>query len=461
MDFTSAGFLGFLAALGLLYALVPRTWRCALLAAASYFFYWLCSGWYALLLLAATLIAFQAARSKSLLLATVAALMLVLVFFKSVPLMRLGWLIPLGVSYYTFKLAGYLIDTHWGVVEPERRVVPFLAYTAFFPQIVGGPIQRAETFLPQVERAESARWPAVAGGVLRILLGFFKKFVIADNLGRIVNYAYGHLTDSPGAPVVLGFYGYPLQMYADFSALTDIAVGAAALFGIDSPENFNAPFAAPSPSEYWRRWHMTLTLWMTDYVFTPLRMASRNLGNAGLVLSLFVNMVLIGVWHGFYWTFALFGVVHAVYLSLDALTQKARKRLYKAHPGLDRLTDWLGPLVTFHLIAVAFVFFRADSLTTVGLVFTHLFDGFGPLSPAFVDIVGTPGVFFGQLAAALVLMEAADAVRRRYWPRKGAGDLPRWGRWSIYGCTAAALALTVLLLAMSDQDSSPFLYAIY
>jgi alginate O-acetyltransferase complex protein AlgI len=461
MDFTSPSFLGFLAAIALLYAVVPRGWRCALIVAGSYVFYWMSSGWLAILLLASTLIAFLAARSNWRPLIVLALLMAVLVFYKSLPLLRFGWVMPLGISYYTFKLAGYLIDTHWRAIEPERRLLPFLAFSSFFPQIVGGPIQRAQSFLPQVERAESVSVSTAVSGILRILLGFFKKFVIADNLGRIVNYIYGHLTSHPGAPVLLGFYGYPLQMYADFSGLTDIAVGAGVLFGVSAPENFNAPFLAASPSEYWRRWHMTLTLWMTDYVFTPLRMSLRNMGNSGLVLSLFINMVLIGLWHGFYWTFALFGVVHAIYLSVDALSQKARRRFYKAHPTADRITDWLGPIVTFHLIAVAFVFFRADGLASVRLLFAHLFDGLGSFSPAFLDVVEQPRRFFTVLIAALVVMECADALRRRFWMKSVQPPFPRWARWSVYSCSALAVLLTISLLVTHSQDSNPFLYAIF
>jgi alginate O-acetyltransferase complex protein AlgI len=462
MAFTSAGFLGFLAAVALSYAVVPRAARGALLVAASYGYYWYCSQWFAVLLFAATLLAFYAARAKSLILTTVGLLVAVLVMFKAVPLFTVNWLFPLGISYYTFKLAGYLIDTYWGSAVPERRLVPFLAFTAFFPQIVGGPIQRAEGFLPQAEAAADVALPTVIAAVLRIVLGFFKKFVVADNLGVVVNYVYGHLTGQPGAPVLLGFYAYPLQMYADFSGLTDIAIGAGALLGINAPENFNAPFSAASPSEYWRRWHMTLTLWLTDYVFTPLRMSLRNLGQTGLVVSLVVNMVLIGLWHGFYLTFALFGVVHAVYLSVDALTQKLRKRLYKQHPALDRVTDWVGPVITFHLIAVAFVFFRAGSLATVAAFFAHLGDGLEPLSAAFIHVINAPPrQFFTVLAAALAAMEVADALRRRFWTEASGLAMPRWGRWSLVSCTTLAMLLTVSLLVTSNQETSPFLYAIF
>jgi D-alanyl-lipoteichoic acid acyltransferase DltB (MBOAT superfamily) len=355
----------------------------------------------------------------------------------------------------------YLLDVHWGKIEPERRLVPFLAYSSFFPQIVAGPIQRADSFLPQVERADPPRFPTVILGVQRILLGFFKKFVVADNIGAVVNYLYAHLTGDPGAPVLLAFYGYPLQMYADFSGLTDIAVGASLLFGIESPENFNAPFSAPSPSEYWRRWHMTLTTWLTDYVFTPLRMSVRQYGNAGLVFSLAVNMTLIGLWHGFKLTFALFGLVHALYLSVDALTAKARKRYYKTHPAMDRLTNWIGPVITFHLVAIAFVFFRADGVSGVAALFANLFAGFGAFSPEFQRILEGPARALPFMLAAYALMEYLDYLRRRNARGELVISLPRWGRWSVYSCTAVSVVFLLLMLLAAGQNRNPFLYAVF
>jgi alginate O-acetyltransferase complex protein AlgI len=143
------------------------------------------------------------------------------------------------------------------------------------------------------------------------------------------------------------------------------------------------------------------------------------------------------------------------------LTQKMRKRWYKAHPVVSRITDWLGPVVTFHLIAVAFVFFRADSLATAGAFFKHLLDGAGALSPEFLGIIGEPGKFFSRLAGAYLIMEAADAIRRRYWLRPVSMPVPRWARWSFYSCAALTVLLTVCLLLTSNQESSPFLYAIF
>jgi alginate O-acetyltransferase complex protein AlgI len=462
MGFATPGFLGFLALAALLYAATPRRFRLPLVLVTSILFYYQWSGLtFTLLLLGTTLITFFAARSRSASLGALALVCILLIGFKALPLIGIVGLIPLGISYYSFKLVGYLIDCYMGALEPERKLSRFLTFSAFFPQIVAGPIQRAQTFLPQARSAESAPPTAWTRAGLRITLGFFKKFVIADNLGVIVDYTYGHLGAGSSAAAAFGFYGYPLQMYADFSGLSDIAIGASLLFGIKAPENFNAPFAAPSPSEYWRRWHMSLTLWMTDYVFTPLRMSLRNLGNAGLVVSLFGNMILIGLWHGFFWTFALFGAVHAVYLSVDALTQKARRRFYKSHPKMDRFTDWVGPIVTFHLIAIAFVFFRAGSVGTVGLMFQQLLGGVGPLPAEFQDLLATPATSPRVLISAWIAMEGADAIRRRYWSEPVPLMAHRWARWSAYGVTVLAVFFTVTFLMTSTRESTPFLYEIF
>jgi len=462
MGFATPGFLGFLAAVGLLYAAAPRRFRLSLLLMTSVLFYFQWSGLaFTLLLLGTTLLTFFAARSRSASLGALALVCILLVGFKTLPLLGIVGLIPLGISYYSFKLAGYLIDCYMGEIEPERQLGRFLTFSAFFPQIVAGPIQRAQTFLPQAQSVESAPPTAWTRAGLRIILGFFKKFVIADNLGVIVDYVYSHLGAGSSAAAAFGFYGYPLQMYADFSGLADIAIGASLLLGIKAPENFNAPFAATSPSEYWRRWHISLTLWMTDYVFTPLRMSLRNLGNAGLVLSLFGNMILIGLWHGFIWTFAMFGAVHAVYLSIDALTQKARRRFYRSHPKMDRFTDWVGPIVTFHLIAVAFVFFRAGTVGHVGLMFQQLLTGARTLPPEFQNLLATAATSPRVLISAWIAMEVADAVRRRYWSEPVPLMAHRWARWSAYGVTVLALFFTVTFLLTSTRESTPFLYEIF
>ena len=474
MDFTTLKFLAFLALVALLYRLSAARLRAPLLLVASYAYYWSWSGWMALLLFGATTLAYLVALAveksqrqnakHSLAILTVAALVLLLALFKSLPLLppslKGSLLVPIGISYYTFKLISYVLDVYWGAFPAERAFIPFAAYTAFFPQIVAGPIQRGESFLPQMHPPRSAKGRDVLLGTQRILLGYFKKFVVADSLGLLVNFVYSHVT-SAGTPLLLGYYAYPLQMYADFSGLTDIAIGSAWLFGIASPENFEAPFFAASPSAYWRRWHITLTTWLTDYVFTPLRMATRSAGDAGLVFSLTVNMVLIGIWHGFQWRFALFGLVHAVYLSIDALSQRARKKFYKKNPVADKLTDWVGPLITFHLVAIAFVFFRGENLATIFYFLGHLGQGLTDQSLDFKKLMITSGQLILCGLAGYVIMEIADVLRRRNVDGELVVRLPRYARWSVYSCTAVLACLVILLLLASGDKRSPFLYAVF
>ncbi len=467
MDFTTFKFLVFLTVVAVVYSLAPVRLRAALVTVSSYAFYWTWSGRFSLLLLSATAVAYHAAKlleraatdrtKRAILVAAVAVLVGLICVFKTVFLWR-GLLahqilIPLGISYYTFKLISYVVDVYRIQMPAERSFVAFAAYTSFFPQMVAGPIQRAESFLAEIHEARPATRNNVVTGVQRILLGYFKKFVVAGNLGLVVDFVYSHL-GARGTPVALGFYLYPLQLYADFSGLTDIAVGAALLLGIETPENFNAPFSAVNISGYWRRWHISLTSWLTDYVFSPLRMATRNWGDAGLVFSLTVNLVLIGIWHGLFLNFALFGLLHAFLLCVDALSARARKRLYRQHPAADRATDLFGPVVTFHLVAFGMVFFRGDSLGSIGYVIGHLPGTLAPPTAALTRALVTG-------LAAYALMEVADWFRRRDRQGELVAQLPPWGRWSVYACTAVTAIMAVMLLLAEGQNRNPFLYAIF
>jgi hypothetical protein len=233
------------------------------------------------------------------------------------------------------------------------------------------------------------------------------------------------------------------------------------LLGIEAPENFNAPFSASSPSDYWRRWHITLTLWLTDYVFTPLRLKTRAWGNAGLVFSLLVNMVLIGLWHGFRWNFALFGVVHTIYLSADALTARRRKKYYKAHPAADRAMNWLAPVLTFHLVATGLIFFRSDTAGEIFYFLSHIAQGLGAPSAEFHVFWRASGRSASIGFGAYFVMEALDYLRRKSMQGTVVAALPRWGRWAAYSCTATAALLAVCLLLASGAVHNPFMYAIF
>jgi hypothetical protein len=218
----------------------------------------------------------------------------------------------------------------------------------------------------------------------------------------------------------------------DFSGLTDMAVGTAALFGIRSPENFDAPFGAKNISEFWRRWHMTLTTWLTDYVFNPLRMMLRNYGNIGLVLSITVNMLLIGIWHGPHWGYAVFGFVHAIFLSIDALSTRWRKKFFSRHPFWRALATPMGVVLTWHLVIFAEIFFRAELMSTAMIVLRGIPESVMRMSelPVHLANLGRWPILVGGMG--FLLIEGYNLLRRAKWLPVSFGQLPWPVRWACY-----------------------------
>lgn len=471
MQLLSVEFLVFLAVVALLGRILPRRARAYLLLIASYAFYCTWNIKTAAALFLATAVAYVAARLARrlrgrpsafwIIFASVTLFIFYLAFFK----LRLALhaaenpVIPLGISYYTFRLVSYLLDVFWGKCEPESNFVSFAAYVAFFPQLVAGPIQRSESFLDQLGGA--TRSGRVLEGLARMALGFAKKIIVADNLNLLVSSAYAHLSAGSSLPAAAAFYLYPLQLYADFSGLTDIAIGAGLLLGIEGPENFNAPFSAASITEFWRRWNMTLTGWIRDYVFMPLRMAARNWGEIGLAFSLAVNMLLIALWHGFTLGFVVYGLFHSVFLIADTFSASSRKRLYKANPLWARIAAFAGPIFTFHVVAFGSLLFRAPSFSAIGVLLTSLGAGFHQLRPVLALLTAPPNHHAWVALPAYVLTEFADAYRRRYTFRLPKIAIPRWVRWSVPACLTMLWILIALSLLATEKGANPFVYALF
>jgi D-alanyl-lipoteichoic acid acyltransferase DltB (MBOAT superfamily) len=343
-------------------------------------------------------------------------------------------------------------------MKASRSLVQFAAYVAFFPQIVAGPIQRPEDFFAQL--------PPHPGRVIeaapRIAWGLCKKLLIADSLAPAVNYVFAHTGELHGAPLWMGMYLFPLQLYADFSGLTDIAIGAGRLFGITGPENFNRPFTASSISEYWRRWHMSLTTWLADFVFMPLRMALRDWGNLGLAAAIAINMVAIGLWHGLAATFLVFGLLHASFLVADVFTARARSRFFKRHREWDRPATVLGCILTFHLVALAMVFFRAAHVADAVRLVSGLFAGFPSLQLLRTVVAATGGRTLALGLGGYAILELAERYRPDRWVAGIYAAGPRWGRWAVYSTAAVVLIVGIsLLIVNSGASRSPFIYEIF
>ena len=309
-------------------------------------------------------------------------------------------ILPIGISFITFQALSYVIDVGRGKLAPTS-LLDFGVYLSFFPHVVAGPIVRASEFLPQMEKRPDPRRVDVGPAFWLIAIGLFKKVVIASFLAdRIVDPLFASPEQHGGIEALIGIYAYAIQIFADFSGYTDMAIGLAALLGFRFPQNFNSPYAATSVQDFWRRWHMTLSRWLRDYVYIPLG-GSRK-GRRRTLINIFLTMLLGGLWHGSAWTFVAWGALHGGW----QVFERRRRDRAGAHRRPGTLSPWVGRLVTFHVVCLGWVFFRADSFRTAGLVLSRLFDS----SPTPLNTM-VPIVVALMLASQFVPPRRVDRVR--------------------------------------------------
>lgn len=308
---------------------------------------------------------------------------------------------PLGVSYYTFKLISYLIEIYWDETQEAKDWREFAAFVAFAPQMVSGPIQRPGDFLEQIGRVgRKIDLRLVENGLPLLLNGLMLKLIIGDRLGVFVSKVDTATQYHAQWIVILGMICYLPRLYGDFAGYTNIALGIGRLFGIEGPPNFNAPFSATNTQDYWRRWHMSLTTWLTDYVFTPLRMHTRRWGDVGLVFSIFVNMILVGVWHKITWNFFLFGALQGAQLSVSALTLKKRDEFFARWPRLARWRPIWQRALLFLLMSASMTVWFAPSLSAAWL---HFAMAFGVLRADPGQIIGIPDDVLAEAIICLII----------------------------------------------------------
>ena len=278
----------------------------------------------------------------------------------------LNLILPVGISFYTFQSLSYSIDVYKRKLKPSKNLVQFLTYVAFFPQLVAGPIERAKTLLPQFEKARYFNYDFAVKGVHQIIWGFFKKVVIADNCAILVNQIFNQEAGYSGSSSLLLIFGailFAFQIYGDFSGYSDIAIGTAKLFGIQLMKNFDFPYFSRDIAEFWRKWHISLSTWFKDYVYFPLG-GSRG-GKYMTLRNVFAIFLVSGFWHGANWTYLFWGLFHASLFVPLYLLSLNRKNIdpvaeNKVYPSLSELGAML---LTFTLATVAWVFFRADTLS--------------------------------------------------------------------------------------------------
>ena len=275
------------------------------------------------------------------------------------PTMRI--ILPVGISFYTFQALSYSIDVYSRKIEPTRDIIAFFSFISFFPQLVAGPIERAANLLPQMLRDRTFDYATAVDGMRQMLWGFFKKLIIADTCAEVVNQTWDGMSGLPGLNLFIAAVLFSFQIYADFSGYSDIAIGCAKLFGIRLTTNFRVPYLSRNLREFWRRWHITLMSWFTQYVYYPLG-GSRH-SRARTIFNTIVVFALSGLWHGANWTYVLWGLYHAVlFIPLILLGIKAHKDTVAAGRLLPTWRELASMVVTFLLVTFGLVIFRAPDL---------------------------------------------------------------------------------------------------
>ena len=289
-------------------------------------------------------------------------------------------IMPIGVSFFTFKLMSYVIEIHRENIAPTKSIVSFAAYIAFFPTILSGPIDRPNIFIPQLEKTRRVSAADLSEGLKRILWGMFLKMCIADVIAPWTDAVFYNYSLHNATTIVVASILYLLQLYTDFCGFSEMAIGVGRMMGLQVTENFCRPFFAKNVAEYWRRWHMSLTTWITDYVFMTLNVSFRDWGKIGLYLATLINLILIGVWHGANWTYFWFGAYHGLLLILVTMADKRRKKLEKKYNlKTNEPYIWSRRLLTFFLFVFGSVLFRAVSMNDFLGTVAQLGSGFGPL----------------------------------------------------------------------------------
>jgi alginate O-acetyltransferase complex protein AlgI len=320
-------------------------------------------------------------------------------------------IVPLGISYITFQAIGYLIDVKNSDIEPEKRFGHLAAFYFYFPKITAGPVEKVQHVIPQLQAAYKLE--NIIHGLKLICWGVFKKMVIADRILAATGYLYDNPSANSGMPMLIACFLFPIELYFDFSAYTDIARGVSRLFGIDLLQNFDRPFASGTVTDFWRKWHMSLSSWFNQYVFSGLTFINRNLGLTGLFISLVVTFVLIGFWHGATWNFIIFGAINGVVIFIETITKKQRKKLSKKmKPGLLKA---LGYAYLYVFSVFTFVLFKVDTFPHAVNVWKAALT-FSPLQDLymvylhFVKHVAFPATHVNSYVYLLLFLKKIDSL---------------------------------------------------
>lgn len=481
MNFNSWQFLLFLPAVVMLYWALPHKARWAMLLIASYIFYMSWNAWLIVLIMITTVTAYgfaigiektQNVRLKKLFLAITLIICLgLLVFFKYINFILesavgvtrlfnaeqddivLNIILPVGISFYTFQTLSYVIDVYRGDFRAEKHFGYFALYVAYFPQLVAGPIERPQNLLPQLREEHKFSEEYMLAGGKWLLSGFFRKCVVADFCGIFVNKVYADLGNSSGLAVFIASGLFLIQIYNDFAGYSEIAMGSARLMGVKLSKNFDRPLTSTSYTEFFRRWHITLNQWFTQYLYIPL--GGNRKGTARKILNTLIVFALCGLWHGANWTYLLWGLSAGVMISIETLLRKPFK---KVKIDLENPTvKLIRQIIMLLLFTFSSVLFRAQSIAEVGLAFRQMFTAWDGVEKTFADL-GMNGLQIIQLTIFIVAMaliyKLPQESKNEELPLAKENTAVNMGLF-IYGILAIMLCW-LGLLAMGD--SSAFQY---
>ncbi len=439
MLFNSIAFLLFFPIVCVIYFSIPPQMiraRNLLLLIASYYFYMNWQPAYALLLLTSTFVTYIAAlgigcfedrRKKKICLVSSLVLNLAILFlFKyynflssnismgleacgfKIDIPEFGLILPVGISFYTFQALGYSIDVYRGTTKVERDFATYALFVSFFPQLVAGPIERSNNLLPQFKQQHRFDYEAVLSGVKLMVWGYFMKLALADRCGIYVDAIFNNVDKHNGGSYLVASLLFPFQIYGDFAGYSLIAIGVARVMGFRLMENFRRPYFATSVGEFWHRWHISLSTWFKDYVYIPL--GGNRVGRLRNYFNLLVTFVISGIWHGAYWTFFLWGTLHGILLCIEKALGIGKQKF----TGINKFFHWA---VTFVLVCLAWILFRANNLSDAMMVIKGIFTNPGVPKPEYANFIA-----IGMAMTILLIKEFADEYK---WPVRVA-DSKSW-----------------------------------
>ena len=470
MLFNSIDFLLFFPIVCVFYFCIPTSqlrMRNLFLLAASYYFYMNWEPAYALLLLTSTAVTYLAAlgigyfkeeRKKKFCFVSSLVLNLAILFlFKyfnffaanietalqasglGIDIPKFELLLPVGISFYTFQALGYSIDVYRGTVKVEKDFSTYALFVSFFPQLVAGPIERAKNLLPQFHTSHYFDPDNFIEGFKQMVWGFFMKLCIAENVASYVDAVYNNLPNHNGTSVLLATFFFTFQIFCDFSGYSLIAIGAARCLGFKLMQNFNHPYLARSPRDFWRRWHISLSSWFGDYIYIP--MGGSRCSTLKHQRNLFLTMLISGVWHGANWTFILWGAIHGVFLCLNNL-----KRKYFGSSNIK----WIGFIEvfgTFIMVMLCLIFFRANNLSNAIMAFNKICTQPGLLFKG----AGYPAIVLPLILIALLMVKE---IKDEYF-EKPISFMHNKNHFISILCTAL---MVVIILLCGQFDGGQFIY---